>query len=85
MGQHSIIDKLRGELELPLKRESQALYLMAEVRKYIEHEKSIHETYDVTTRKKLAFHYYPELEFSAIGRFISRLTGRTTLIILRLF
>jgi hypothetical protein len=63
MGQHSIIDKLRGELELPLKRESQALYLMAEVRKYIEHEKSIHETYDVTTRKKLAFHYYPELEF----------------------
>jgi hypothetical protein len=39
MGQHAIIDKLQEELRLPLKRESQVLYLMAEIRKYLEHEK----------------------------------------------
>lgn len=38
MGQHSIIEKLGSELTLPLTRESQVLYLMAEIRKYIEHE-----------------------------------------------
>ena len=51
MGQHSIIEKLHNELKLPLKRESQVLYLMAEIRKYLEHEKE-NGTND-----------FPELEF----------------------
>src|ERR1700681_3715703 len=39
MGQHAILDKLQNELTRPLLRESQVLYIMAEIRKYLEHEK----------------------------------------------
>ena len=51
MSQHSIIEKLGGELRLPLRRESQVLYVMAEVRKYLEIE------------SELGAEDFPELEF----------------------
>jgi hypothetical protein len=38
MAQDSIIQKLRDELILPLRRESQVVYLMAEIRKYLDHQ-----------------------------------------------
>lgn len=38
MARHSIVDKLDQELRLPLLRESQVLYIMAEIRKLVEHE-----------------------------------------------
>jgi hypothetical protein len=40
MARDSITQKLMGELQLPLQRESQVLYIMAEVRKLIEHERT---------------------------------------------
>jgi hypothetical protein len=39
MARDSILKKLDKELRLPLKRESQALYIVAEIRKVIEHER----------------------------------------------
>jgi len=40
MARDSIIQKLREELLLPLRRESQVVYLMAEIRKYLDHRKT---------------------------------------------
>jgi hypothetical protein len=40
MAQDSIIQKLREELLLPLRRESQVVYVMAEIRKYLDHRKT---------------------------------------------
>jgi hypothetical protein len=38
MAQSSIINKLRRELNLPVRSERQVVYILAEIRKYIEHE-----------------------------------------------
>jgi hypothetical protein len=38
MARHSIVDKLEQELRVPLDRESQVLYILAEIRKLTEHE-----------------------------------------------
>jgi len=40
MAVDSITQKLVGELQLPLQRESQVLYIMAQIRKLIDH---VHE------------------------------------------
>jgi hypothetical protein len=43
MAHDNIILKLRDELARPIKRESQVLYLMAEIRKVVEHEQESDE------------------------------------------
>jgi hypothetical protein len=41
MGRHTIVEKLDVELkQFPIRRESQVVYLLAEIRKVIDHEKS---------------------------------------------
>ena len=48
MARDSIIEKLRTELALPFRRESQVLYVMAEIRKVIEHAREHHaKAYEV--------------------------------------
>jgi hypothetical protein len=56
MALDSIIQKLRDELARLIKRESQVLYIFAEVRKLIEHEEEKDE------------HTYEVLDSSATGR-----------------
>lgn len=74
MGRHSIIDKLDHELKhLPIRRESQVVYLLAEIRKVIEHEREhspgCYEVLELFCNWALHIRYHANRTLTGYGSF----------------